>query len=181
MDDRIRKTLDDIYSKDRETQTRAYFAILTATQQPVDWAYDVWNELLAGLKHTDNHVRAIAAQVLCNLAISDPENRMLQDLDVLLAVTKDERFVTARHTLQAVWKVGVAGAAQRQRVVEGLSQRFHACSNEKNTTLIRYDILAGLRKLYNQVKDESLRDKALGLIQTEPDLKYCKKYTTLWK
>jgi len=55
--------------------------------------------MVESLTHMDNHVRAIAAQVLCNLARSDPENRILKDFDALLAVTKDERFVTARHCL----------------------------------------------------------------------------------
>jgi hypothetical protein len=43
--------------------------------------------------------RAIAAQVLCNLAKSDPKNRMAKDFQALLNVTKDERFVTARRVL----------------------------------------------------------------------------------
>ena len=37
--------------------------------------------------------RSIAAQVLCNLALSDPDGRMLTDFPAQLAVTKDERFV----------------------------------------------------------------------------------------
>ena len=41
------------------------------TSQPVDWADDVWEEVVANLTHKDNHNRAIAAQVLCNLARSD--------------------------------------------------------------------------------------------------------------
>ena len=69
-------------------------------------------------------MRAIAAQVLCNLAKSDPEQRMLRDFPALLAVTKDKRFVTARHTLQALWKVGLAGQVQRQMLVDGLAGRF---------------------------------------------------------
>lgn len=53
------------------------------------WAYDVWDALLRNLAHEDNHDRAIAAQVLCNLAKSDPESRMLRDFGDLFAVTRD--------------------------------------------------------------------------------------------
>jgi hypothetical protein len=88
-----------------------------ATEQPVTWAYDVWDELLQALQHKDNHRRAIAAQLLCNLAKIDPEKRMLRDFAALFAVTKDERFVTARHCLQSLWKVGAAGPAQQAMVV----------------------------------------------------------------
>jgi hypothetical protein len=151
------------------------------TDKPVDWAYDVWGEMIENLSHKDNHNRAIAAQVLCNLAKSDPKNRMLKDFDALLAVTKDERFVTARHCMQSLWKVGVAGKKQQKILVDGLAGRFKECIAEKNCTLIRYDIIQSLRTLYNAVKDEKIREKALELIETEEDLKYRKKYASLWR
>jgi hypothetical protein len=141
----------------------------------------VWDELVASLRHADNHQRAIAAQLLCNLAKSDPQNRMLHDFDALYAVTKDEKFVTARHSLQAIWKVGAAGTQQQQQVIEHLTSRFRDCAMEKNCTLFRYDIIQGLRKLYDEVQDETVRETALALIATEADSKYRKKYASLWR
>jgi hypothetical protein len=181
MDEMTRTHLENLYSQDRELQNKAFTYLMETTDIPVDWAYDVWDELLAALRHKDNHVRAIAAQVLCNLAKSDPDKRMLKDLDALLAVTKDERFVTARHCMQSLWKVGVAGKPQQQKLVEGLEHRFYECATEKNCTLIRYDINVSLRNVYDGVKDESIRAKALELIETEDDLKYRKKYAGVWK
>ncbi|MCX6048006.1 MAG: hypothetical protein NT075_23135, partial [Chloroflexi bacterium] len=99
----------------------------------------------------------------------------------LLTVTKDEKFVTARHSLQSLWKIGTAGKPQQQLVVEGLAGRFRDCRAEKNYTLIRYDIIQGLRKLYDEVKDEKIKATALALIETEEDIKYRKKYASLWK
>jgi hypothetical protein len=181
MDKTLRTHLDNIRSKDKELQNKAYFYLLEVTEQPVAWAYEGWNEMIEGLSHKDNHVRAISAQLLCNLAQSDPENRMREDFDKLLAVTRDERFVTARHCLQALWKVGLAGQEQQKQVVAGLEQRYRECITEKNCTLIRYDIIQDLRKLYDAVKDEKIKGKALALIETEEDLKYRKKYATLWR
>lgn len=181
MDTITRTNLDNLCSEEKEVQNTAFCAVLEATDKPVDWAYDVWDEMVATLRHKDNHQRAIAAQVLCNLAKSDPENRMLKDFDALLAVTKDERFVTARHCLQSLWKVGAAGKQQQQKVVDGLTGRFKECITEKNCTLIRYDIIEDLRKLYDVVKDDDVRERALELIETEEDIKYRKKYARLWK
>ena len=181
MNAELRTQLDAIYTTDRPLQSKAFFELIEATEQPVDWAYEAWDELLAALHHQDNHVRAIAAQVLCNLAKSDPEDRMLRDLDALINVTRDERFVTARHTMQSLWKVGVAGKPQREKLVEGLAGRFAECSSEKNCTLIRYDILQCLRNVYDAVGDEKIRQKALALIESETDFKYRKKYMSLWK
>lgn len=155
--------------------------MLEATAKPVDWAYEVWDEMVEALRHKDNRLRSIAAQVLCNLAKSDPNKRILKDFDALLAVTKDERFVTARHCLQSLWKIGTAGKDQQKKLVDGLAGRFAECITEKNCTLIRFDIIQGLRRLYDAVKDETIRQKALALIETEEDLKYRKKYAGEWR
>lgn len=181
MDAIVRTNLENLRSDDRELQNQAFFYILELTDKPVGWAYEVWDEMVASLSHKDNHRRAIAAQILSNLAKSDPENRMRKDFDALLAVTRDERFVTARHCLQAIWKVGAAGEEQRKRLLEGLETRFKECITEKNCTLIRYDIIQDLRNLYDEVKDEEIKEKALELIETEEDLKYRKKYSRIWR
>jgi len=181
MDSKIRKHLDNLRSEERELQNQAFFYILEATEKPVDWAYEVWDELVEGLYHKDNHVRAISAQCLCNLAKSDPENRMQKDFPALMAVTKDERFVTARHCLQSIWKVGASGKKMQKAVVEAFAERFRDCATEKNCTLIRYDIIQGLKNLYDEIKDEKIKEKALELIETEEDLKYRKKYASVWK
>lgn len=136
---------------------------------------------MTGLSDKDNHVRAISSQILANLAKSDPEKKILRDFDSLLGVTRDKRFVTARHCMQSIWKVGAAGEDQQKRLVDGLEQRFEECTSNKNCTLIRFDILQGLRNLYDEDKDEQIKEKALELIETENDLKYRKKYASLWK
>ena|SRR5215207_1259150 len=180
MDDTTRNHLDNLRSEDRELQNKAYYYILEATEKPVDWAYEVWDGLVKDLRHKDNHVRAIAAQVLANLAKSDTKNRMKKDFPALLEVTKDEKFVTARHTLQSIWKVGVEKKMQKT-VVDGLADRFNNCATEKNCTLIRYDIIQDLRNLYNELKVEAIKKKALELIETEEDVKYRRKYASVWK
>ena len=106
LDKTIRTHLDNIRSKDGGLQNEAYHFLMEATEKPVDWAYKAWDELIEELTHKDNHIRAISSQLLANLAKSDPKGRMFKDFEKLLAVTKDKRFVTARHCLQSIWKVG---------------------------------------------------------------------------
>ena len=181
MDETIRTEFANLWSSDRELQNKAFVSILEATERPVDWTYEAWDEVVANLGHKDNHNRAIAAQVLCNLAKSDPQNRMLNDFNALLAVTRDDRFVTARHCMQAIWKVGAAGKEQKKLLLDGLEGRFRECIREKNCTLIRYDILQSLRNLYDASPDEEIRAKALAWIESEEDLKYRKKYASVWQ
>jgi hypothetical protein len=175
------RRIEELFSSDRNVQYEAVLYFQELTERPVSWAYEVWDVLIEKLRHKDNHQRAIAAQILCNLAKSDPQARMLKDFGALLAVTKDERFLTARHCLQNLWKVGQAGKPQQELLVKGLEKRFHECISEKNCTLIRYDIIVDLRQFYDAVGDGSVRAKALELIETEADLKYKKKYAGVWK
>jgi cytochrome c-type biogenesis protein CcmH/NrfG len=73
MNESIRKHLDQIRLKDLQAQNAAFLALLKATEKRVDWAYEAWDELLKMLMDRDNHVRAIGAQLLCNLAKAIPE------------------------------------------------------------------------------------------------------------
>lgn len=181
MNKTIRTHLDNIRSEDGQLQNKAYYALMEATEQPVDWAYEAWDEIVAGFTHTDNHVRAITGQLFSNLAKSDPKGKIFKDFDKLLNVTKDERFVTARHALQHLWRVGVISKKHQKMYLDGLSKRFAECVTEKNGKLVRYDILVSMRNVYNQVNDEAVREKALALIASETDLKNQKKCATVWK
>src|SRR5690349_8294420 len=177
----LEKSLDDLRSSDAARQNAAYESLMKASDSPVNWAYEVWDDLLRTLSEGDNRQRAIAAQVLSNLAKSDPKQRMLKDLPLLLKVTKDERFVTARHALQSLWKVGVAGEPQRTALLRGLEKRFKECESEKNGTLIRYDILVALRRVFDATSDEEIRASCQRLMEIEKDAKYRKKYATVWR
>jgi hypothetical protein len=179
LPEEIVSSFNRLQSKNVEDQNKAFAALIAVTDMPVEWAYDVWTDLLALLKTGDNRQRAIASQVLCNLAKSDSAQRMLKDLPALIEVTKDERFVTARHCMQSLWKVGVAGDGQRKLLLNGLSMRFKECASEKNCTLIRYDILESMRRIYDATSDAEILGLAASLIDLEDDPKYRKKYATL--
>ncbi len=65
-------------------------------------------------------------------------------------------------------------------VITHLVDRFRKCSDEKNYTLIRYDIIVGLKKMYDELKDEEIKQTALQWIESEEDIKYRKKYAAIW-
>jgi hypothetical protein len=181
MDPTTRTHLANLRSEDGDTRYAAYLAVLAATEQPVDWAYEAWDDLVKDLQHPHNHIRTIAAQVLSNLAKSDPKGRIFKDYDKIVLVTHDPKFVTARHTLQAMWKVGAVSQKHQKLVLDRLSKRYADAVKDRNTTLIRYDIIDDLRKLYDVTPDEKIKSTALALIETELDPKYRKKYSTRWK
>ncbi|WP_047979765.1 hypothetical protein [Ornithinibacillus contaminans] len=181
MDTIIQSYFDNLHAEDKQKQYESFQSIMEAIDKPVDWAYDVWEQLVENLTHSDNHERARAAQFLCGLAKSDHEKRILKDFNAIWQVTYDKKFVTARHTIQSIWKIGLAGPEQKELLLIHLADRYRSCINEKNYTLIRHDILVGLRKLYDQIDDESIKTGALQLIEEEEDPKYKKKYATVWR
>ncbi|WP_420808731.1 hypothetical protein [Bacillus salacetis] len=172
---------EKLNSEDKSEQYDAYQGLMEKTKYPVPWAYEVWDGLKEDLSSKDAHKRSRAAQFLSQLAISDPEERMLNDFSDVWEVTRDRKFVTARHVLQSIWRVGMAGREQRKMVLNRLIDRYKNCMEEKNHTLIRNDILIGMRELYKETKEESIKVEALKLIKMEKDKKYLKKYEGIWK
>ncbi|KAF0822968.1 hypothetical protein ACOSZF_21925 [Cytobacillus firmus] len=181
MDSQLKLEFQKSKSGDKDERYEAYQHILKAADQEVDWAYEVWDQLLEDLTHNDNHQRSRAAQYLANLAKSDPEMRIMRDFPKLWEVTKDEKFVTARHSLQSIWKVGISGTLQKEMVMEVMAERFINGTDEKNYTLIRYDILQNMKNLYDHLNDEAIKQTALDLIDSVVDKKYKKKYMDIWK
>ncbi|SER57182.1 hypothetical protein [Psychrobacillus sp. OK032] len=181
MDQTTQTHYENLEAKNKDLQYEAFDYIKAVTKERVDWAYEVWDQLKEWLTDPDNHRRSRAAQFLANLAISDPEKRMLEDFSAVWEVTKDPKFVTARHSLQSIWKVAIAGQEQKEMVIKSLVDRFENGTDEKNYTLIRFDIIQGLRNLYGETNDEEVKQIALDLIEKEIDPKYKKKYASVWK
>ncbi|RSD23268.1 hypothetical protein [Mesobacillus subterraneus] len=181
MDSATQSYFGKLEADDKEAQYEAFKGIMAATDEQVDWAYEVWDQLKDWLSDKDPHRRSRAAQFLSGLAKSDPENRILIDFPELWEVTKDEKFVTARHALQSIWKVGLGGDEQRQLGIQHFTERFRNGGEEKNYTLRRHDMIVGLKNLYDELKDEQIKQTAMELIELESDVKYQKKYKAVWK
>ncbi|MEU4689469.1 hypothetical protein [Actinoplanes sp. NPDC023714] len=173
-----------LWGTDRDRQNAAYESLMAETRNPVPWAADVWDDVVLHLEDGDNHNRAIAAQLLCNLAATDPGGRIFgADLDALLQVTRDPRTVTARHSLKSLWRIGLAGEPSRRRLLDVLAQRYRDTFDaaEKHPTLVRGDLAETLRLLHDATGDDAVRELAQQLIASEPDEKYRKKYAKFWK
>ena len=54
MDTAIQTQINNIRSEDGAVQNKAYFYILEKTDKPVNWAYDVWDEMIDGLSYHEH-------------------------------------------------------------------------------------------------------------------------------
>ncbi|MGF7150667.1 hypothetical protein FHS96_004325 [Sphingomonas zeicaulis] len=181
----IRALLDAIADAGREVQGAAFMRLCALTEVPPAWAPAVWSELLALLDHRNNRTRAIAGQLLARIAPAVAVATVVADVPRLVTATHDPQFVTGRHILQALARLGMAPAEVRARLAALLADRFVACAGEKNATLIRLDIQMVLRALHDRAEDEAeatrVRQAALDLVLHEPDPKYARRYLGCWK
>ncbi|WP_025295010.1 hypothetical protein [Sphingomonas sanxanigenens] len=181
----IRALIDAIADAGRDVQGAAFMRLCALTEVPPAWAPGVWSELLALLDHRNHRTRAIAGQLLARIAPATAVATVVADLPRLIAATRDPQFVTGRHILQALARLGTAPPEVRARLAALLAARFVACAGEKNATLIRFDIQTVLRALHDRADDEGeatrMRQGALDLVLHEPDPKYARKYLGCWK
>lgn len=96
----------------------------------------------------------------------------------MFARTKDEKFITSRQTLQAIWKTATT-KPNRDKVIKHLEKRFTECEKEKHFNLLRQDVIRSFMSLYQETKDETLLSKVQALIAKEKDAKYRKQYEGL--
>ncbi len=179
MDKIIADTFEKLSSTNDKVRFDALQNILSMTEDKVDWAYEVWDDLLGKLDDQNSYQRSIAIMVLCNLAKSDGENRLQPILGKLLAHTRDEKFITSRQCIQNIWKVAAVNQAAREAILAHLEQQFEGCEGEKHYNLIRQDIIQALGCLYESVKDNRVLGSAQELLDKEKDAKYRKKYQAI--
>jgi hypothetical protein len=176
MNKDLKKSIDNLESKNDTIRLNALQSILENTEEQVDWVYEVWDHLFGKLDDENSYQRSIAIRVLCNLVKSDSENRILVSLNRLLAHTRDEKFVTSRICIQSIWKVAASNSQTREIIVDHLEKLFKGCMEGKHYNLIRQDIIHSICLLYDKEKDNRILKSAEELIKKEKEEKYRKKY-----
>jgi uncharacterized protein HemY len=181
MNTEVRALLQARKSEDSKTSYAALIRLFAMSEKPVPWAYEVWDELVDQLKNGDNHERAFAAQLLSRLAMSDPEARILKLIPAFEVVMRDERFVTARHTVQSIWRAGVQSPKHTAKISSALAKRYSDCITHKNASLIRSDIIETFAKLAAAVGGEKVEQTVNRLLASEADQKAHKKQLAVWR
>jgi|SRR5688572_2857257 len=163
----VREAIDRLASGNRSSHGKDYQVLMKSVEQSKGWADRAWQEIRPLLEHSDNRVRSIAGQALCGLAANASRKLVTLDAASVIAVTRDERFVTARHVLLATWKLGLVDAKNRIRLLASLSARFEDSFKEKSGKLVRTDIVAVLRRLFDATGDAAVQAAAEMLITTD--------------
>lgn len=75
MDVLTRAYFVNLESDEWDLQYEAYQRILEMTKQEVDWAYEVWDDIVQNLSNRDAHIRSRCAQLLAHLANQRPSKK----------------------------------------------------------------------------------------------------------
>ncbi|WDV46324.1 hypothetical protein PV797_01185 [Clostridiaceae bacterium M8S5] len=171
MSENIKILVDELGSKDNKIRKNALDTLLGITNEKVKWIYEVWDIFVEKLDSSNSYQRSIGIFMLSNLVKSDYENRFFDVINKYLELMEDERFITARQTIQSSWKVAIAKKTLRNKIANYLLKMFldnkHLSSH---ANLIRKDItqsLVNINNLYKNAVD-------LGELELKIEM-YCDK------
>jgi hypothetical protein len=179
MEEKIREMIVNLAEKDDDIRYEAFRRLMSITEEPVPWIYEAWDELTGKFKSDNSYQRTIAMNLFCNLSRCDSQKRIVEILPQLLALTEDEKFITRRQTMQALWKVAWFEPELLGPVVDKYIERFSTCVKEEHPNLLQRDIVQALLTLAELRNDTELSKKVNQLIESEPDPKARKALVAL--
>lgn len=162
----------NLNSKDNKVRLKALEELMKITSEKVDWIYDKWNILVDKLDSENSYQRSIGMFLLSNLTKSDIENKFFSIMERYLGLMEDDKFITARQSIQNSWKVAIVSNKHGKLIIDHLEKMF--VSNKhlaKHSNLIRQDIMSSLVKSYDNSKNEETLNLINMLIQLENDKK----------
>ena len=148
MNGEILGLLHDLESADGSVRKPAFDRLLVITDEPVDWFEDAFEALKTKLYSKNAFQRSIGVMLLSNLAKSDESGRLALCADRCFELLEDEKFMTARLTAQAIWKVAVAQPPLRAKVVDALMRALSNSNASPHPNLIRQDIVLSLVRVH---------------------------------
>lgn len=171
----IDNLFEDLKSKDNKIRFAAFEKLQQITEQPVDWVYDKWYELVEKLESKNSFQRSIGLILLANLCKSDSEYKMGEILNNYLGNFDDEKFITSRQCIQNVWKVAISNDKFRVKVLEELENTyFENIHINRHGNLIKQDVVFSLYKVFKVTKNKEIFSKINELIDSETDAKIIK-------
>lgn len=138
--------VEKLAEKDDKLRYNA-FLLLQAQSQLAPSVYAHWDTLAAKLDSDNSYQRSLGVMLLAENIRWDSEGKFSQVIDKFLTCCSDEKFITARQTLQSLTKVAMATNAYNQMIsahVAALDLSKHRANQQ---SLLKKDIAALLKKL----------------------------------
>jgi hypothetical protein len=123
------------------------FLLLQAHSQLTSSVYRYWSVLEAKLESDNSYQRSLGVMLLAENLRWDRENKFGHAIDKYLAFCSDEKFITARQTLQALTKVVAATNIYNKKIADHIAALDISRYKANQQSLLRKDIAALLGKI----------------------------------
>lgn len=118
MDTQIQRYLIDLHTKNNTLRKQAFDALMKLTEIKVDWAGEAFDVLALKLDSSNSFQRSIGMMLLSNLTKSGIESKLAKIIERYLSRLDDEKFITARQSIQACYKAAVYCDSISKQVVD---------------------------------------------------------------
>lgn len=130
----------------------SYYVLAHASEIKPELFYEYWDEFASLLNHKNSYHRDIGMTLIANLTAVDVNNRFDIIFDEYVKCIDDEKFMTAQCCVRNLKKV----LKHREDLIEKISEMVlnieHITSySEKQTELLKYDILEIFDSIYDKV------------------------------
>lgn len=180
MADDIPALVADLSSKDDVIRKSALDRLMALTETSVNWIYDHLEPLCGKFESDNSYQRSIGAMLIANLAKSDTQGRLERVVSRFVDQMNDEKFITARITLQHAWRFGTANAIYAKVISEGLNTSLTTNPHlATHGNLIRLDAVTSLREILRVYPDAVNIEAVHAAITESCDAKEATKLTAM--
>ncbi len=133
--------VDALKEKDDKLRYNA-FLLLQEHSKNSNTTYTYWDKIAEKLDSDNSYQRSLAVMLLAENVRWDTEDKFAGVIDKFLACCTDEKFITARQTIQALAVVIKATDQYNAAIAKGLAERDFSKYKENQQSLLKRDVAA---------------------------------------
>jgi hypothetical protein len=139
--DDIEFLVETLSEKDDKLRYNA-FLLLQAHTKVANTVYPYWNKLAEKLDSDNSYQRSLGIMLLAENVRWDSEGKFAGVIGKYFACCNDEKFITARQTIQALAEVAKATSKYNKAIAEGLAGLDFSKYKENQQSLLKRDVAA---------------------------------------
>jgi hypothetical protein len=139
--DDVEFLVETLSEKDDKLRYNA-FLLLQAHSKVANTVYPYWNKLAEKLDSDNSYQRSLGIMLLAENVRWDTEGKFACVIGKYFACCNDEKFITARQTIQALAEVAKATGKYNKAIAEGLAGLDFSKYKENQQSLLKRDVAA---------------------------------------
>jgi hypothetical protein len=138
--------VETLSEKDDKIRYNA-FLLLQAYSKASNGVYRHWNKLQEKLDSDNSYQRSLGIMLLAENVRWDTEGKFAGVIGKYFACCNDEKFITARQTIQALMEVSRATDKYNKAITDGLAGLDFSKYKENQQSLLKRDVAAAQKQL----------------------------------